>query len=106
MQTSLSPEALLDELQKIEQQQGRQRKAERWGARTLDLDILLFGEQNIQTERLTVPHYHMTKREFVLYPLHEIAANLVLPNGEKLAELLNSCPLNGLHKLNIQREKE
>ncbi|MCP5837688.1 2-amino-4-hydroxy-6-hydroxymethyldihydropteridine diphosphokinase, partial [Klebsiella pneumoniae] len=83
-------------LQKIELEQGRQRKDERWGPRTLDLDILLFGEQTLNSERLTVPHYGMKSREFVLYPLAEIAADLVLPDGDHLQALLAKVPLNGL----------
>lgn len=59
LDTALAPEALLDHTQRIELQQGRVRKAERWGPRTLDLDIMLFGDEVINTERLTVPHYDM-----------------------------------------------
>ena len=59
----------------------------RWGERTLDLDILLYGNQEIQTERLTVPHIEMKNREFVIVPLYDLAPDLVLPNGEKLAEI-------------------
>lgn len=97
--TRLSAEDLLTELQQIELEQGRQRKDERWGPRTLDLDILLFGHDIIQTERLTVPHYGMKQREFVLYPLAELDLNLVLPDGTKLSELLTTVPLNGLSRL-------
>lgn len=97
--TSLSAEDLLTQLQRIELEQGRQRKDERWGARTLDLDILLFGDEMIQTERLTVPHYGMKVREFVLYPLAELDSELVLPDGTVLNELLQTVPLNGLSRL-------
>ncbi|MBU0911499.1 MAG: 2-amino-4-hydroxy-6-hydroxymethyldihydropteridine diphosphokinase [Gammaproteobacteria bacterium] len=97
--TRLAAEDLLTELQQIELEQGRQRKDERWGPRTLDLDILLFGDEVIQTERLTVPHYGMKVREFVLYPLAELNLNLVLPDGTKLSELLTTMPLNGLSRL-------
>ncbi|WP_462379486.1 2-amino-4-hydroxy-6-hydroxymethyldihydropteridine diphosphokinase [Pseudomonas sp. Marseille-QA0892] len=96
LETTLSPIALLDALQSIEQQHGRVRKAERWGPRTLDLDILLFGNQTIDEPRLTVPHYHMHARPFVLYPLSEIAPELALPNGDSLAEWLEKCPSDGL----------
>lgn len=99
LSTRLSAEDLLTELQQIEQEQGRQRKDERWGPRTLDLDILLFGNESIQTERLTVPHYGMKVREFVLYPLAELNSDLVLPDGTKLCELLTTVPLNGLNRL-------
>ncbi len=96
--TSLTPSQLLTETQAIEQQQGRIRKANQWGPRTLDIDILLYGEISLQSAELTIPHYGMKQREFVLYPLFEIAPDLVLPSGEKLTELLADCPLNGLEK--------
>ena len=97
--TDLEPEELLKQLQHIEQTHGRQRKGERWGPRTLDLDILLFGQQVLDTPTLTVPHYGMQQREFVLYPLAEIAPELVLPDGQPLQQLLANCPLNGLQNL-------
>jgi 2-amino-4-hydroxy-6-hydroxymethyldihydropteridine diphosphokinase len=97
--TTLSPETLLQQTQLIENQQGRIRKANRWGPRTLDLDMLLYGNQQIDNQHLTVPHSGMKQREFVLYPLLEIAPDLILPCGEKLADLVLSCPLNGLQKM-------
>lgn len=101
LDTTLSATELLAALQQIEQQQGRQRKAERWGPRTLDLDILLYGQQQIATPTLTVPHYGMAQREFVLYPLADIAPDLVLPNGTTLTQLLQQVPLNGLQPLSL-----
>ncbi|HYQ38493.1 MAG TPA: 2-amino-4-hydroxy-6-hydroxymethyldihydropteridine diphosphokinase [Pseudomonas sp.] len=95
----LAPLELLDALQTIEREQGRVRKAERWGPRTLDLDILLFGDLQLDEERLSVPHYHMHARAFVLYPLAEIAPQLVLPDGRPLQELLAACPYRGLERL-------
>lgn len=95
--TALSPLALLDELQRIENEQGRVR-LRRWGERTLDLDILLYGDEIIQTERLTVPHYDMHNREFVIVPLAEIAPNLILPNGQKLAELTDRFTVHQMEK--------
>ena len=99
LETALPPETLLDHTQRIELQQGRVRKAERWGPRTLDLDILLYGEQRIDLPRLQVPHYHMHARAFVLYPLAEIAGELILPDGRRLTELLAQCPYQGLERL-------
>jgi 2-amino-4-hydroxy-6-hydroxymethyldihydropteridine diphosphokinase len=96
IETTLNAEALLDALQSIEQNQGRVRKDNRWGPRTLDLDILLFDNQEINTERLVIPHYGMHEREFVLYPLFEISPNLTLPNGTHLSHLLKLCDKNGL----------
>lgn len=101
LQTTLPAEILLDALQQIELTQGRQRKAERWGPRTLDLDILLFGQQQIQTERLTVPHYGLQQREFVVYPLLEIAPDLQIPGLGALATIASTVPLNGLTRLTV-----
>ena len=89
LETTLTPEALLDHTQRIELDQGRVRKAERWGPRTLDLDIMLFGEEIITTPRLTVPHYDMKNRGFMLWPLFEIAPALRFPDGETLASVLD-----------------
>ena len=61
----------------------------RWGPRIIDCDILLFGDEIIATDTLTVPHPEMTKRSFVLYPLAEIAPNLVLPSGEMIQTLFD-----------------
>jgi 2-amino-4-hydroxy-6-hydroxymethyldihydropteridine diphosphokinase len=94
--TQLAPLNLLDELQAIEQAAGRVRKGERWGARILDLDIILFGEQVINNERLTVPHYGMKEREFVLIPLKEIAPQLTLPDGSLVTELADNIKSNDL----------
>ena len=99
LDTGLSPHQLLDSLLQIETAAGRTR-AERNGPRTLDLDILLFGDRLIDEPRLKVPHYQMHLRAFVLYPLAELApAELQLPDGRSLAELLNACPFVGLERL-------
>ncbi len=100
LDTSLAPLDLLDALQRIELAQGRERKAERWGPRTLDLDILLFGDRLIAEPRLQVPHYHLQARAFVLYPLAEIApAELLLADGRRLVDLLAACTFSGLERL-------
>ena len=99
LDTQLAPEALLDALQAIEQRSGRVRKAERWGPRILDLDLLLYGDQRIDLPRLQVPHYHMHARSFVLYPLAELAADLTLPDGTPLQQLLAACPPTDLERL-------
>lgn len=96
--TSLEPLALLDALQAIETDQGRERN-ERWGPRTLDLDILVFGDRLIDEPRLKVPHYHMQARAFVLYPLAELAPGLVLGDGRELNHLLADCPFEGLERV-------
>jgi 2-amino-4-hydroxy-6-hydroxymethyldihydropteridine diphosphokinase len=99
LDTRLAPLDLLDGLQSIETAQGRVR-LERWGPRTLDLDILLYGDQVIDIPRLKVPHYHMQARPFVLYPLAELVAqDFVLADRRSLAQLLADCPFVGLERL-------
>lgn len=94
LQTTLSPMSLLIELLDLERRQGRQRDGRRWQARTLDLDILLYDHECINTIELTIPHPGLTLRSFVIYPLLEIAPNLILPNGIRLEsfkkEVLNN----------------
>ncbi len=97
--TTLPAEKLLTCLQAIENDQGRVRKGERWGARTLDLDILLYGERQIQLPHLTVPHVGIAERAFVLYPLFEIAPELTVTGVGRLAELVDKCPCNGLERI-------
>lgn len=98
IETSLEPHTLLDHLQAIEAAQGRTR-GERWAARTLDLDILLYGEKVIASERLQIPHPRLAERNFVLYPLADISPDLLLPNGVTLASLLRRCPSSGLERV-------
>jgi len=93
--TALDAHELLDKLQDIENAHRRVRKLH-WGPRTLDLDILLFGQQTIATERLTVPHAYLRERSFVLYPLADMCRDLVLPSGEELESLLAHCSSDGL----------
>lgn len=95
LETALEPLDLLDALQSIENAHQR-RRIQHWGPRTLDLDLLLYADQQIDLERLQVPHPHMTEREFVLYPLAEIAPEIELPNGIPLQQLLTKCPLGTL----------
>ncbi len=95
MSTALPPLTLLQALQEIEHQQGRVR-LRRWGERTLDLDLLLYGEQQINIPELIVPHIGIAERNFVLYPLQEISPNLVIPQLGSLDNLLANCPRDGL----------
>lgn len=98
--TSLSAIELLRQMQQIELDFGRVRQGLRWGARTLDLDLLLYGEEEIQTDHLVVPHAGMADRPFVLYPLAEIAPeDLFIPGQGALKFLLSHCALNGLEKI-------
>lgn len=88
--TGLDPEALLGHLQEIEKRHGRERPFA--GApRTLDLDLLLYGEQTIASTRLTVPHPRMHERAFVLMPLLEIAPEAAIPGRGRAGELLAGC---------------
>lgn len=99
VKTELSPLDLLHALQKIEQTHGRIRGSQRWGARTLDLDLLLYGDQLIDSPELTVPHKGIAERAFVLQPLSDCAPDLFIPGKGKLTDLLNYCPLSGLRRL-------
>jgi 2-amino-4-hydroxy-6-hydroxymethyldihydropteridine diphosphokinase len=83
--TALSPFALLEVTQKIEQRFGRKREI-RWGPRTLDLDILLYNHENIETEQLIIPHPRMTERAFVMIPLLEINHDIHIPNVSQCLE--------------------
>ncbi len=89
--TGFTPIELLDQLQAIENQQGRVRE-ERWGARTLDLDLLLYDHTIMQTDRLTLPHYGIKDRDFVLKPLVELSPEMSLPDGSLIKDLLEKCP--------------
>ncbi len=100
LQTGLSPFELLTRLQRIESDQGRDRRGARWGPRTLDLDILLYGRACIHTQTLIVPHYGMAERPFVLHPLAEIApVDLLIPGIGRLEVLLRACPKHGVERL-------
>lgn len=90
--TELPPHILLDILLDIENKFGRKR-IEKWGARTLDLDILFYENQIIETPKLIVPHPRLHLRNFTLVPLNEIAANFIHPLLEKsISDILRSCP--------------
>lgn len=87
--TSLSPLELLDEVQSIEAAFGRDRSREvRWGPRPLDIDVLLYGEVALDTERLVLPHPRLTERAFVLVPLLEVLPGGALPDGRRLTVAL------------------
>ena len=98
IETQLEPLALLDCLQFIEQQHERER-AVRWGARTLDLDILMYGNLTMDTPRLTIPHPRIAERAFVLVPLLDLNPNLSLPDDQSIAKLLANCPEQGIFRL-------
>ncbi|WP_219704202.1 2-amino-4-hydroxy-6-hydroxymethyldihydropteridine diphosphokinase [Marinomonas lutimaris] len=93
--TALSPIELLDLLQSIEQSQRRVRERH-WGPRTLDLDLLLYGQQTIQLPRLTVPHPFMLERGFVIKPLSDLAPDMLLANGKTVTEQLQQLDTSDL----------
>jgi 2-amino-4-hydroxy-6-hydroxymethyldihydropteridine diphosphokinase len=98
--TWLTPEALLAELQAIERQHGRVRNGTRWGPRTLDLDLLTFGDRQISSKGLMVPHPEMHRRAFVLVPLADVAPpGLWVPGRDDLATLLASVSHDGVERL-------
>jgi 2-amino-4-hydroxy-6-hydroxymethyldihydropteridine diphosphokinase len=101
VETRMPPLELLYSLQDIEQAHGRIRGNQRWGARTLDLDLLLYGDQQIDLPELTVPHPGIADRPFVLYLLLECAPDLVIPGKGKISDLLIKCPLAGLRRLEL-----
>jgi len=95
IETTLLPLALLDSLQQIELAHGRER-LQHWGPRTLDLDLLLYDQLTLHSERLTLPHPQLALRNFVLVPLLEIAHQLVLPDGRNVTTLVTQLGHDGL----------
>ena len=98
--TALPPLELLKKLQAIENEHDRVR-GERWGSRTLDLDILLYGHTIIETAVLTIPHAGMKQRDFVLVPLAEISPELALPDNSSILNLITQC-----EQYDLQRVRE
>lgn len=99
--TSLAAPQLLQVTQAIETQNLRQRTGQRWGARTLDIDILLYADQCIETETLSIPHPWLCQRSFVLLPLHDIVTELHFPNGKTLQTCLANCSREDLYKTTL-----
>lgn len=102
LETELEPQVLLQALQTLENAHGRVR-TEHWGPRTLDLDLLLYGDQVMDSDQLTIPHPGLYERNFVLYPLAELSANygleVPIPGKHSLRDLLMNCEPDGLEKL-------
>lgn len=98
LDTHLEPIELLDQLQELEQRHKRER-LEHWGPRTLDLDLLVYDAITMDQPRLQLPHPEMHRRNFVLYPLADIAPHLVLPSGISVEALLETTPRDGLEPL-------
>ncbi|MDW3095322.1 MAG: 2-amino-4-hydroxy-6-hydroxymethyldihydropteridine diphosphokinase [Gammaproteobacteria bacterium] len=101
LKTRLNAHSLLLKLQAIENEYGRTRNGEHWGPRTLDLDILVYGNYTLKSQTLSVPHPGIKSREFVLYPLHEVNKNLIIPNLGAIHRIQPRCYANGLTRLPI-----
>ena len=93
--TRLSPRALLDALLAIERAHGRHRDGARWGPRTLDLDILLYGDLRIDEPGLAIPHPHLAERAFALLPLADLDADLDVPGQGRVRDLLARVDARG-----------
>ncbi len=89
IETTLTPEELLQRVRAVEEAGKRQRQ-QKWGPRTIDVDILLYGNRTLQTESLTLPHPGLAERAFVLRPLADLAPDLRLPDGRAVADLLRA----------------
>ncbi|MEX2785015.1 2-amino-4-hydroxy-6-hydroxymethyldihydropteridine diphosphokinase [Streptococcus sp. H49] len=100
LETDLPPQDLLLSCQKIEEDLGRVRH-EHWGARTIDIDLLLYGEAAIAQDNLQIPHPYMTERAFVLLPLEEIAPYLTL-EGVPLKTYISGLDVTGVKKISDQ----
>jgi len=99
LDTTLAPRELLDKMLAIERHQGRTRDGRRWHARTLDLDLLLYGEEQLDQDGLVVPHPEIRNRNFVLCPLAEITHDLHIPGMGRVTELLDAVGTNGLERM-------
>ena len=100
LKTTLSPYQLLDLLQSFEKQYGRVRSGKNWESRTLDLDILLYGDRIIQDPELVVPHQGMLERDFVLFPLYDISPQLEIPGFGPIYKAIQGCENRGMKKIN------
>lgn len=97
--TSRPPRALLELLLAIEERHGRRRSGDRWGPRTLDLDLLLHGTRRVREQGLKVPHPRLAERVFVLMPLADLAPDLELPGGATPLSLLERVGRGGCRRL-------
>jgi 2-amino-4-hydroxy-6-hydroxymethyldihydropteridine diphosphokinase len=105
LETGLLPQELLAQLQAIEQCAGRTRNGKKNQPRTLDLDLLLFDQQELCTPDLVIPHPRMQDRAFVLVPLFEIAPDLVIPPGIALKDWLERLPQSSSKVFNVKSSK-
>lgn len=99
IETDLAPIPLLRVLQSIENEMGRQRSGRRWGPRLIDIDLLLYADQQVQLEELEVPHPRMHERAFVLIPLCELDKTVKIPGHGIADELLQKLDSHGIFRL-------
>lgn len=99
LDTTLAPETLMDSLLAIERVRGRVRAGPPGGPRTLDLDLLLYGDRVLDAPHLSLPHPRLHQRAFVLYPLAELEPALEVPGRGRVTELLQACAAQSIHKL-------
>ena len=106
IQTSLEALPLLCELQSIENEMGRQRSNRRWGPRLIDIDLLLYNDQQFQSKDLEVPHPRMHERAFVLVPLCELDPGLMIPGRGIVGELLSKLDCGGIFRLGEETHEQ
>ena len=99
LETSLEPVALLARTKAIETRMGRKRTSRRWGPRVIDIDLLLYGDEQHVSGQLEVPHPRMHERAFVLLPLAELDASLEIPGQGRVADLLGDLDCSGICRL-------
>jgi 2-amino-4-hydroxy-6-hydroxymethyldihydropteridine diphosphokinase len=97
--TESTPEELLDQLRRLERELGREPPRERWGPRVIDLDLLVVGHEERATETLTLPHAGIAMRDFVLYPLADVAPDLDVPRLGRVATLRDRVANRGIELL-------
>lgn len=99
--TPLDGLSVLHHLQRIENELGRVRNGEHWGPRILDLDLLMLGRQSYNSKELTLPHYGMRNREFVLVPLFELQPDLLMPDNLPIAKWVSECDVSQLRRITL-----
>lgn len=99
IETSLEPVGLLRELQSVEDLMGRKRSSRRWGPRLIDIDLLLYGDQQLNMDGLEVPHPRMHERAFVLIPLAELEPGLEIPGRGSVESCLQQIDCSGIERL-------
>jgi len=105
LNTTLGEKDLLQHLMLIEREFGRERTGETGQPRTLDLDLLLYGDLSLSSDKLTLPHPRLHERAFVLYPLSEIAPDLVIPGHGRVSDLLQNCLDQQIERLPSEEHK-